>query len=66
MLKKVAYIAQEYYNISIKDEYKGPPPNLDELCRKDEPEGICTGSMLLSIFLLMTLLTILLNSERRT
>jgi len=28
MLKKVAYIAQEYYNISIKDEYKGPPPIL--------------------------------------
>jgi RHS repeat-associated protein len=66
MLRKVAYIANEYYNIAIKDEYKGPPPNLDELCGKDEPEGMCTGSILLSIFLMFSLFLIPFKKEDMT
>ena len=66
MLRKVAYIANEYYNIAIKDEYKGPPPNLDELCRKDEPEGMCTGSVLISIFLMLSLFLIPFKKEDMT
>ena len=64
ILQTIAYIAQEYYNISIGDEYEAPPPNLNELCRKEE-EGMCFGTTLLCIFLGLALLIISMRHEKR-
>jgi hypothetical protein len=63
VLRKVAYIAEEYYNITVGDEYKAPPPNLEELCR--EEEGMCSGTVLLCIFCGLALLMISARSQRR-
>lgn len=62
-MQAIVYIAEESYNLTCTDKYGPPPPNLDEMC-KEENRGMCSGSLLLCIFLGLAALTILFRGRR--
>ena len=63
ILRTVAFIAKEYYNVFIGDEYNAPPPNLDELCRKEE--STCSGTFLICILYGLGVLLISMKYKKR-
>jgi RHS repeat-associated protein len=48
VLQATIYIAEEFYNLTCTDKYGPPPPNLTEMCKK-ENRGTCLGSLLLCL-----------------